>query len=127
MFSSQRMTCESYKYFNELIEKYCGKNNIDMNQFISNREKSLAEKRKLNKQRKKNRQSTANENEELREEVVEHENDSASDGEGEGASEGIDDGVSDGGDVDVSASEGVDEGEGGVRVDARGVRFSQFY
>jgi len=64
--TTHKILCETYKYFNELIEEYCQQNNIDMNQMISNREKSLAEKRKhvfdkRQQKRKGKKQPVANE------------------------------------------------------------------
>ena len=47
--------CESYKYFNELIEEYCQQNNIDINQFVANGRKNRAEIRKREKEKNKAR------------------------------------------------------------------------
>ena len=48
------LNCESYKYYNELVEEYCEQYEIDMNLFFGNRKKKLQEreqKQKTNKER----------------------------------------------------------------------------
>ena len=50
----QMLNCESYKYYNELVEEYCEQYEIDMNLFFGNRKKNLQEreqKQKTNKER----------------------------------------------------------------------------